>query len=99
MLAGVSFAPIRLHLVAPWRARRDAAYRPLDWVSHGWVGLWAAAAMLLIWMPAGPWMAGAVVGLLSGAPPLARALRQLGIGYGAALVTYLLGLLFGVGVA
>ncbi|OOB89175.1 VIT1/CCC1 transporter family protein [Rathayibacter sp. VKM Ac-2630] len=38
---------------------------------------------------------GAVVGLLSGAPPLARALRQLGIGYGAALVTYLLGLLFG----
>ncbi|PPF25931.1 VIT1/CCC1 transporter family protein [Rathayibacter rathayi] len=38
---------------------------------------------------------GAIVGLLSGAPPLARALRQLGIGYGAALVTYLLGLLFG----
>ncbi|NQX11822.1 VIT1/CCC1 transporter family protein [Microbacteriaceae bacterium VKM Ac-2855] len=38
---------------------------------------------------------GAVVGLLSGAPPLARALRQLLIGYGAAAVTYLLGLLFG----
>lgn len=38
---------------------------------------------------------GAVVGLLSGAPPLRRALRQLGIGYGAAAVTYLLGLLFG----
>ncbi|RFA13536.1 rubrerythrin family protein [Subtercola boreus] len=38
---------------------------------------------------------GAVVGILSGGPPLRRALRQLGIGYGAALVTYLLGLLFG----
>jgi VIT1/CCC1 family predicted Fe2+/Mn2+ transporter len=38
---------------------------------------------------------GAVVGILSGASPLKRALRQLGIGYGAALATYLLGLLFG----
>ncbi|WP_344802437.1 VIT1/CCC1 transporter family protein [Microlunatus ginsengisoli] len=38
---------------------------------------------------------GAVVGLLSGAPPLKRALRQLAIGYGAAAVTYVLGLLFG----
>ncbi|GAB3038433.1 VIT1/CCC1 transporter family protein [Parafrigoribacterium mesophilum] len=36
---------------------------------------------------------GAVVGLLSGGPPLRRALRQLAIGYGAAAVTYLLGLL------
>lgn len=39
---------------------------------------------------------GAVVGLLSGSSPLWRALRQLAIGYGAAAVTYLLGLLFGV---
>lgn len=38
---------------------------------------------------------GAVVGLLSGSAPLSRALRQLLIGYGAAAVTYLLGLLFG----
>ena len=38
---------------------------------------------------------GAVVGLLSGASPLKRALRQLAIGYGAAAATYLLGLLFG----
>lgn len=38
---------------------------------------------------------GAIVGLLSGASPLRRALRQLAIGYGAAAVTYLLGLLFG----
>ncbi|MEE6281614.1 VIT1/CCC1 transporter family protein [Georgenia sp. MJ170] len=38
---------------------------------------------------------GAIVGVLSGAPPLKRALRQLGIGYGAAAVTYLLGLVFG----
>ncbi len=38
---------------------------------------------------------GVVVGLLSGGPPLRRALRQLLIGYGAAAATYLLGLLFG----
>jgi VIT1/CCC1 family predicted Fe2+/Mn2+ transporter len=37
---------------------------------------------------------GSVVGLLSGASPLRRALRQLLIGFGAAAVTYLLGLLF-----
>ena len=38
---------------------------------------------------------GAVVGLLSGGPPLRRTLRQLAIGFGAAAATYLLGLLFG----
>jgi len=38
---------------------------------------------------------GAIVGILSGASPLKRALRQLAIGYGAAAVTYLLGLAFG----
>ena len=37
---------------------------------------------------------GAVVGLLSGAPMVLRALRQLLIGYGAAAVTVALGLLF-----
>jgi VIT1/CCC1 family predicted Fe2+/Mn2+ transporter len=40
---------------------------------------------------------GAAVGLLSGASPLRRGLRQLAIGYGAAAVTYLLGLLLGTG--
>jgi VIT1/CCC1 family predicted Fe2+/Mn2+ transporter len=39
---------------------------------------------------------GTVVGLLSGGPPFRRALRQLLIGLGAAGLTYLLGLLFGV---
>jgi VIT1/CCC1 family predicted Fe2+/Mn2+ transporter len=38
---------------------------------------------------------GALVGLLSGASPLKRALRQLAIGFGAAAATYLLGRLFG----
>lgn len=42
---------------------------------------------------------GAVVGLLSGGPPLRRALRQLAIGYGAAAITYALGLLFGATIA
>jgi VIT1/CCC1 family predicted Fe2+/Mn2+ transporter len=38
---------------------------------------------------------GAIGGLLSGGSPLRRALRQLAIGFGAAGVTYLLGLAFG----
>jgi vacuolar iron transporter family protein len=42
---------------------------------------------------------GAIVGLLSGGPPLKRALRQLAIGYGAAGATYALGLLFGASIA
>lgn len=42
---------------------------------------------------------GSIVGLLSGASPLKRALRQLAIGFGAAGATYLLGLAFGVGIA
>ncbi|MFC4139360.1 MULTISPECIES: VIT1/CCC1 family protein [unclassified Microbacterium] len=42
---------------------------------------------------------GAMVGILSGGPPLRRGLRQLAIGFGAAAVTYALGLLFGVGAA
>jgi len=41
---------------------------------------------------------GATVGLLSGASPLKRALRQLGIGLGAAAVTYVLGLAFGTSI-
>jgi VIT1/CCC1 family predicted Fe2+/Mn2+ transporter len=40
---------------------------------------------------------GLVVGLLSGGPPVKRALRQLAIGYGAAAATYVLGMLFGTG--
>lgn len=40
-------------------------------------------------------LTGGVVGVLSGASPWKRALRQLLIGYGAAAVTYLLGLAFG----
>jgi len=42
---------------------------------------------------------GAVVGVLSGASPTKRAFRQLAIGFGAAVVTYVLGLLFGTGSA
>lgn len=38
---------------------------------------------------------GGIVGILSGRSPLPRALRQLAIGFGAAGITYVLGLLFG----
>ena len=60
----------------------------------GMSGLWAlglAAAMVGVALL----FTGGVVGLLSGSSPLARGLRQLAIGYGAAAVTYVLGLLFG----
>jgi vacuolar iron transporter family protein len=40
-------------------------------------------------------LTGATVGVLSGGPPLRRAVRQLAIGAGAAAATYGLGLLFG----
>ncbi|AZA11879.1 VIT1/CCC1 transporter family protein [Corynebacterium gerontici] len=43
-------------------------------------------------------MTGAITGVLSGKPPLKRALRQLAIGLGAAGVTFGLGHLFGVAV-
>jgi VIT1/CCC1 family predicted Fe2+/Mn2+ transporter len=49
-------------------------------------------ASVLVWIAL--LATGATVGLLSGGPPLRRALRQLLIGYGAAAVTYGLGLLF-----
>ncbi|WP_249051949.1 VIT1/CCC1 family protein [Cellulomonas fimi] len=42
---------------------------------------------------------GATVGVLSGGSPVRRALRQLAIGYGAAAVTYVLGLAFGTTLA
>jgi vacuolar iron transporter family protein len=42
-------------------------------------------------------MTGSIVGLLAGAAPFKRALRQIAIGYGAAAATYLLGLLFNTG--
>lgn len=42
---------------------------------------------------------GATVGVLSGASPGRRALRQIAIGYGAAGATYLLGLAFGTTVS
>jgi vacuolar iron transporter family protein len=42
---------------------------------------------------------GATVGVLSGGPPMRRALRQLAIGFGAAAITYVLGLAFGTTLA
>jgi VIT1/CCC1 family predicted Fe2+/Mn2+ transporter len=64
-----------------------------------WIfGMSGVAAVLLALLLVGVVLmaTGAMVGLLSGGPPLRRALRQLGIGFGAAAVTYGLGLLFDV---
>ncbi|AZS43584.1 hypothetical protein BWL13_01144 [Microbacterium oleivorans] len=59
----------------------------------------AAVALALALVGLALLLTGATVGLLSGAPPLRRGLRQLAIGFGAAAITYLLGLLFGVSAA
>ncbi len=63
------------------------------------VGLQGVAALVVAAFLVGIALVGTgvIVGLLSGGPPLRRALRQLLIGYGAAAVTYLLGLVLGTG--
>jgi VIT1/CCC1 family predicted Fe2+/Mn2+ transporter len=66
----------------------------LPWL-FGMSGL-AAVVLALVLVGIALMATGAMVGLLSGGPPLRRAIRQLLIGYGAAAVTYVLGLLFGV---
>jgi VIT1/CCC1 family predicted Fe2+/Mn2+ transporter len=55
-----------------------------------------AVALALVLVGLALLSTGAMVGLLSGGPPFRRALRQLVIGFGAAAVTYALGLLFDV---
>jgi vacuolar iron transporter family protein len=61
------------------------------------VGLqgWAALVTATVLVGLALMLTGATVGVLSGGPPLRRALRQLAIGAGAAATTYGLGLLFG----
>lgn len=61
------------------------------------LGLTGGAALLtaVVAVAVALMVTGAVVGMLSGGPPLRRALRQLGVGAGAAAVTYGLGTLFG----
>ena len=60
-------------------------------------GLGGATALVVALVAVGVALmtTGAFVGLISGGPPVRRALRQLAIGYGAAAVTYGLGALFG----
>jgi VIT1/CCC1 family predicted Fe2+/Mn2+ transporter len=60
------------------------------WIAVAWAAGLVGAALL---------GTGTVVGLLSGASPMRRALRQLAIGWGAAAVTYVLGLAFGTSVS
>ena len=69
----------------------------LPWIFGltGTVAIVTAAVLVSIALLA----TGATVGLLSGAPPLRRALRQLAIGLGAAAITYALGLAFGATLA
>jgi len=65
---------------------------PFLFGAQGLTGQWIAAVVVGIALL----ITGAVVGLLSGASPVRRALRQLAIGYGAAAATYVLGLLFAI---
>lgn len=57
----------------------------------GWLAVTVSAGLVAIALSG----TGAIVGLLSGASPLRRALRQLVIGLGAAAITYVLGSLLG----
>ncbi|MBP2435822.1 VIT1/CCC1 transporter family protein [Microbacterium amylolyticum] len=66
----------------------------LPWI-FGMSGVTAILAALIV-VGLALLLTGATVGLLSGASPLPRALRQLAIGFGAAGVTYVLGMIFGV---
>jgi VIT1/CCC1 family predicted Fe2+/Mn2+ transporter len=61
------------------------------------LGLTGPAALVLATVLVGLslMLTGAIVGVLSGGPPLRRAMRQLAVGAVAAAVTYGLGLLFG----
>ena len=61
------------------------------------LGLTGTAALVTaaVLVGAALMVTGAVVGMLSGAPPLRRALRQLAVGAAAAAVTYVLGSVFG----
>lgn len=56
---------------------------------------WLALLLAVVLVGLALMLTGATVGVLSGGPPLRRALRQLAIGLGAAGVTYCLGLVFG----
>lgn len=56
----------------------------------------AAAVIATVLVGAALMITGSITGILSGKPPLKRALRQLAIGMAAAGVTYLLGKAFGV---
>ena len=58
-----------------------------------------AMVLSLLFVGAALGFTGGVVGLLSGASPLKRGVRQILIGFGAAFVTYLLGLAFGTTVS
>lgn len=86
---------------SPWRAAFSSfgffaagALVPVIPYIVGMSGLWAVAVSALL-VGVALLFTGGVVGVLSGKPPLIRAFRQLAIGYGAAAVTYALGLIFG----
>ncbi|MDR2454965.1 MAG: VIT1/CCC1 transporter family protein [Bifidobacteriaceae bacterium] len=65
------------------------------------LGLTGLAAVILAAVLVGGGLAvtGMYSGILSGTSPLKKALRQIGIGWGAAMITYLLGLAFGTAVS
>lgn len=56
---------------------------------------WAALTVALVAVGLALMTTGAFVGLMSGGPPVRRALRQLAIGFSAAAITYGLGAMFG----
>lgn len=83
--AGSSFAFFTLGALVP--------ILPYIFGAEGWIAVGISTGLVGVSLLC----TGGIVGLLSGASPMKRALRQLGIGLGAAVVTYALGsLLSGV---
>lgn len=99
-------APTSLEEIGtPWGAAASSfaffalgALIPLLPFLLGFTGMTAIISSTVI-VGAALMFTGGVVGILSGQSPAPRAFRQLLIGYGAAGITYLLGLTFGVSLA
>ncbi|MDU0479259.1 VIT1/CCC1 transporter family protein [Staphylococcus chromogenes] len=64
-----------------------------------WLGTGVATVLSCVLVGISLMLTGGIVGVLSGAPPMRRALRQLAIGLGAAGITYLLGMAFGTSIS
>lgn len=60
LLAGFAFPLVRLRFVVPWRLRREMEDEEPGWLADAWIVPWLIAALLLVVLPTGTWVVGAV---------------------------------------